>query len=347
MTEQSKVSRDTAHRAPKRNSLFERADAAFGLDNLDPKAVPTNLPAQRAVPKQRKAEPAPQAEAQSQVQPQTAPQQPSFTQAPNSAPVEAPSRVGEQQPKPVRAVTLCGPMMEIDRDHMVDADLIVPEDPVTGLLEEFRIVKRELLADARASDDDLARRILICSPLPGEGKTYCATNLAIALAAERDIEVVLIDADMINPSITRRLGVDAGPGLMDALADKTLKPEELVSPTDIDGLFIMSAGTSSALDAEYLTSARTHEVLDRLTRGAPNRFIIFDTPPALAASPAAELAAHVGQAVLVVRADETSRASLDDASQLLSACPDIKLLLNAAQFSPSGRRFGDYGEREE
>ena len=46
---------------------------------------------------------------------------------------------------------------------------------------------------------------------------------------------------------------------------------------------------------------------------------------------------------VVVRADETSRAALEDAQQLLSACPDIKLLLNATRFSPSGRRFGDYG----
>ncbi|MEM6266956.1 MAG: capsular biosynthesis protein, partial [Pseudomonadota bacterium] len=84
-----------------------------------------------------------------------------------------------------------------------------------------------------------------------------------------------------------------------------------------------------------------------LTVGAPHRFVIFDTPPALAASPVAELAGHVGQAVLVARADETSRAALADAQQLLSACPDIKLLLNAARFSPSGRRFGSYGERDE
>ena len=172
-------------------------------------------------------------------------------------------------------------------------------------------------------------------------------NLAIALAAERDIEVVLVDADVLNPSVTRRLGVEAGLGLMDALVNENIQPEKLVSPTDIDRLFVMPAGTSSALDAEYLTSARTGEVLDRLTQAAPNRFLIFDTPPALAASPAAELAAYVGQALLVVRADETSRAALDDAHQLLSACSDIKLLLNAAQFSPSGRRFGDYYDKGE
>jgi Mrp family chromosome partitioning ATPase len=206
-------------------------------------------------------------------------------------------------------------------------------------------VKRELLADARAGDTALARRILVCSPHPGEGKTYCATNLAIALAAERGLEVLLVDADVVRPSITQRLGIEAEQGLMDALADPAIAPESLVIRTDIDGLFVLPAGTATALDAEYLASARTAEVLARLTEGAPDRIVIFDTPPALAASPAAELAQHVGQALLVVRAYETSRAGLEDAQHLLSACGDIKLLLNAARYSPSGRRFGSYGAR--
>ena len=66
------------------------------------------------------------------------------------------------------------------------------------------------------------------------------------------------------------------------------------------------------------------------------------SPPALAATPAAELAKHAGQALLVARADMTGRAALEDAIDLLSACPDIRLLLNDATFSPSGRRFGTY-----
>ena len=333
MTEHSKINRSSAQRAHKSASLFERADAAFGLDRMGTNAVPKNLPG--AKPAKQQPEPV-----------QAAAPQPA--QAAASAQPDAPTQAPHQPepPKVQPAVQLSGPRMVVERDFLREAGLIVPEDPVTGLLEEFRIVKRELLADARTSRSDAARRVLVCSPHQGEGKTYCAMNLAIALAAERDIEVVLVDADVLNPSVTRRLGVETGPGLMDALADKSLRPEALVSPTDIPNLFVMPAGTSSARDAELLTSARTGEVLDRLTRGAPNRILIFDTPPALAASPAAELAAHVGQALLVVRADETSRAALDDARQLLSACPDIKLLLNAAQFSPSGRRFGDYGERE-
>jgi Mrp family chromosome partitioning ATPase len=313
MTEHSRIT-PPDEPGRERRSLIERAGDAFGLDRLGSAGAPKDLP-----------EP-----------PRQAPEPPATEPARASAPAAA--------ARPRQPVALSGPQQAVDRECLRREGLIVPEDPVTGQLEEFRIVKRELLAEMRGGTDPLARRILVCSPHPGEGKTYCATNLAIALAAERDMEVVLVDADVVKPSVTRRLGIEGGPGLMDVLADPALQPEACVISTDIEGLFVLPAGGSSVRDAEYLTSNRTVEVLDRLTQGAPNRILVFDTPPALAASPAAELAGHVGQALLVVRADETSRAALEDAQQLLSACPDIKLLLNAARYSPSGRRFGDYGK---
>jgi Mrp family chromosome partitioning ATPase len=331
MTDQGKINREGARPA----SLFERADAAFGLD---PRGNGLKLPEVPAVPQPlRRPAPAPAAAPAPQVQPRQA--------APAPQPAPAPAPEPAAPPPPPRAVAFNGPFARIDREHLRDGGLIVPEDPVTGLLEEFRIVKRELLADARTGASPLARRILVCSPHTGEGKTYCATNLAIALAAERGLEVLLVDADVVKPSITDRLGLAAREGLMDALSDPAILPESLVIRTDIDGLFVLPAGTATARDAEYLASNRTADLLDRLTEGAPDRILIFDTPPALAASPAAELAKHVGQALLVVRADETSRAALEDAQQLLSACGDIKLLLNAARYSPSGRRFGSYGAK--
>jgi protein-tyrosine kinase len=333
MTEHSKITRDNAKPA----SLFERADALFGLGAIGPAAVPRNLPQ----PARKITAPPPPRRAVV-TEPVAAPQAPQTAAPPAPQPsLVATAREATPAPQPV---VFSGPFQNVPRDHLRNEGLIVPEAPVTALLEEFRIVKRELLADARSTDDPLARRILVCSPHSGEGKTYCATNLAIALAAERDIEVLLVDADVVRPSVCSRLGIDGGAGLMDALADPAIAPESLVITTDIPGLFVLPAGTSNNLDAEYLASEHTGAVLDRLTRAAPRRVLVFDTPPALAASPAAELAAHVGQAVLVVRADETSRAALEDAQQLLSACADIKLLLNAARYSPSGRRFGTYGE---
>lgn len=252
---------------------------------------------------------------------------------------------GVSQPmrKPLR---FTGQRHPIDRGHLRAQGMIVPEGTVSALLEEFRIVKRQLMANvAELTAKGMgaaAQRILICSPLPGEGKTYTAVNLALAIAAEKECEVLLVDADFAKPSVLSTFGLPGGPGLMDALSDPAIDVADCVLGTDIGGLWVLPAGDATTSDSEFLATARCREVLDSLVFGAPNRIVIFDSPPALAASPAAELAKHAGQAVLVARADRTGQSALEDAVSLLAGCPNIRLLLNAVHFSPSGRRFGAY-----
>lgn len=247
---------------------------------------------------------------------------------------------------PIQPVQFKGPVHKVPRAHLRDLGLIEPEGAVTALLEEFRIVKRQLLFNASQLQQQgmgyAAQRVLICSPHPGEGKTFTAVNLALAIAAEKETEVVLVDADFAKPSVLSSLGLPGGKGLMDALSDPSIDIADCVRGTDISGLWVVPAGSATTSDSEYLSSSRTRQVLDRLIEGAPNRFVIFDSPPALAASPAAELAKYVGQSVVVARADRTGQGSLEDAIRLLAACPNIQLLLNAVHFSPSGRRFGSY-----
>lgn len=344
----------------KESSLFERASGAFGFDPFKAAPIKGKLPvremkrakvrrkgsAEAEVPAAPQAVPAAAPDPVQSAPPVPAGHRMPVAYEPAAAPKEtlpvpvAPSELIVEQD--FGAVALSGKKYKVSRDHLREQGLIVPEGTVTALMEEFRIVKRQILKAAQERGTAKSRRILVCSPHPGEGKTFCATNLAIAMAAERDSEVLLIDGDFAKPSILSTFGLPAGAGFMDCLADRSVQPEDLVMGTDIPGLWILPTGTQTHADSEYLASERTAEVLDRLTIGAPNRMIIFDSPPALAASPAAELAKHVGQAVLVARADKTGQSALEDACQLLSACPDIKLLLNAAQFSPSGRKFGSY-----
>ena len=215
-------------------------------------------------------------------------------------------------------------------------------EKASALAEEFRIVKRQILEAARHGGSGYARRVLVTSPHEDEGKTFCAVNLALSLAAERDLEVVLIDADIGNPSVKELFGLPSRAGLMDVLADPDCAVESHVLKTDIDGLWLLPPGRQTSHASEALASRRTAEMFERLTAQAPNRIVLVDSPPALAASPAAEIAKHVGQTILVARADRTGKTALEDAAQLLSACPDIKLVLNDANFSPSGRRFGSY-----
>ncbi len=259
---------------------------------------------------------------------------------PAAAPVEPvePATVVPQAASKVRA--------QIDRAALRAANYIDPDGPVTGLSEEFRIVKRQLLLAARGGKGleaiEHGERILICSANPNEGKTFCAVNLALSMATEKDNRVLLVDADFAKPSVLARLGIEGGRGLMDALANPDIDVEDLVIETDIAGLSVLPAGAQTNQDTEYLAAARSAAVLDALTRHDPSRIIIFDSPPALAASPASVLALHVGQAVMVVHADVTTDSALRDALSLLSGCEHIQLLLNRTKFSPTGRKFGNY-----
>jgi Mrp family chromosome partitioning ATPase len=340
MTEHSKIPLPPEGKG---KSLFERAEDLFGLDGFAAPPVPQDLsepPAKRASRKGRSVIAEPRAEAEA---PTTAPAPTVELVEPEANAVETEPVVPKPEPE---AIEFAGVPHKIGRRRLAELGLIQPEGKVTALLEEFRIVKRQVLLAARAARRSgggaAAQRVLVCSPLPGEGKTFCATNLALAIAAEKDSEVLLVDADFAKPSVLSTLGLSGGRGLMDALADPSLAVEDCVIATDGRGLFVLPAGHTTTSDSEYLASGRTPEVLDRLTQGAPNRIVIFDSPPALAASPAAEHAKHLGPALVVVRADMTRHSALEDALSLLATCPDIKLLLNAAHFSPSGRRFGTY-----
>ena len=315
-------------------SLFERADGAFGLDKLAKPKVP---PRDEAGPKLAKPVP-PQA------------RKPARDVQHDAADTTQASQPERPEPLPKRkvtarghdAVSFSGDQEEVSREHLRSLGLLDPELGASALVEEFRIVKRQVLATAEAEEGAKARRILVSSPHPGEGKTFCATNLAIALAGERNVEVVLVDADFGKPSVMRNFGLEPRQGLMDVLRDPTACVEDYVVATNIPDLYLLPAGERSGADAEYVASERTWEVLNRLSRGAQNRYIIFDSPPALAASPAAELAKHVGQVLLVARADRTAKASLEDAADLLSGCDDIRLLLNDTTFNATGRSFGRY-----
>ncbi|WP_305096204.1 capsular biosynthesis protein [Croceibacterium aestuarii] len=345
MTEQSKIPLPEAGKGEgeRKKSLFERVDDLFGFGGAP---VPTEL----AQPPQKRgkktAAPVLSAEVAKDTEHTFAEPGPAADLASDRS-VQAKAAPIPAAPTPVEpAVTFAAKPQTLDRNHLRQQGLIEPGGKVTALLEEFRIVKREVLLAARTAQANgggaKAQRVLICSPLPGEGKTFCAANLALAMAAEKDSEVVLVDADFAKPSILSTLGLAGGRGLMDALADPSLRVESFVLATDVPGLYVLPAGNQTNSDSEFLSSKRTAAVLDRLTQGAPNRLLIFDSPPALAASPAAELAKYVGQALVVARADLTGQSALEDALSLLSNCPDIKLLLNAAQYSPSGRRFGTY-----
>jgi protein-tyrosine kinase len=233
----------------------------------------------------------------------------------------------------------------ISRTRLAQAGFIVPDAPVTGLAEEFRLIKRRLLANIDhmgALPAEKRRSVLVCSGQSKEGKSFCAVNLALSLAGEREVEVLLVDGDFTKPDVPALLGIAGGPGLVDALADQNADPEAFVIRTDVAGLSVLTAGRKQNNVPELLASGRTRQVLARLVAADSRRIILFDSPPALMASPATVLAGLVGQALVVVRADQTTEADLRDTIGLLSGCEQVSLMLNGAAFGVSGRKYGSY-----
>ena len=237
-------------------------------------------------------------------------------------------------------------LVKVDRELLRSRGFIVPGAPPTSLSEEFRLIKRQLLLSALGGPGGTAiergQLILICSAHPNEGKTFSSVNLALSMASETEIEVVLVDADVAKPEVLSTLGLPGGPGLMDALAKPTLDVEQLLIHTDIPNLSVLPAGLQTNNDTELLASERTGKLIDRLIENKPRRIILFDSAPALAASPASVLALHVGQCVIVVRADQTTESALRDTMSLLDACPRMQFLLNGVSYSGTNRKFGSY-----
>ncbi len=328
-------------------SLLERAADMFGLD---PAANAPTIDVSQLPPETRKkAKKANPAEA---AEPVAETPQPEILDPVVDAAAAVEAAPAPPKPSPRKDVAKAAPAIvptrqgTVDRARLASRGMIVPGTPVTGISEEYRIVKRELIRNFGGAGNrpilPRGHRVLIASANPGEGKTFSAVNLALSLAVEADHDVLLIDADIAKPSVLEALGLEDGPGLMDALADPHLPLGDCLIQTDIAGLKVMPAGTGHMHDTELLASARTEALFTQLEQGAPGRILIIDSPPVLAASPAAVLAGHVGQTIMVVRADETLESALRDAIGLMGACPHIQLLLNGVKFSPGGRRFGTY-----
>ena len=200
----------------------------------------------------------------------------------------------------------------------------------SAMARAFRKAKRPLMENLLDPGCVAERRglIMVTSALHGEGKTFCALNLALSLAAEIDTEVLLVEADVVRPELMHRLGVHPGHGLLDLLVQPGLALDEVVLATNVPKLSLLAAGTPQALSTEWLASAAMDRLLASLAARAPGRLVVFDGPPMLPSSEARVLASRVGQVVLVVEASHTPRGAVQQALELLQACPLVLPLLN-------------------
>ena len=237
-------------------------------------------------------------------------------------------------------------IVNVDYDGLRKAGLLAPTDQRRHIADEYRLIKRPLLDNASgkgAHSSVDSNIIMVASPLAGDGKTFNCINLALSIAAERDLSVLLVDSDVAKPHISHLFGISDELGLIDLLNDPGLDTEKVLLPTSVTNLSILSAGRRDEHATELLASQRMADVIDELSRDRPDRIVIFDSPPLLATSEARVLASLMGQIVLVVCAGKTPQSAVLEAADSLDRDKPISVLLNQSRSGLIGDGYSGYG----
>lgn len=220
---------------------------------------------------------------------------------------------------------------------------LIPMRTRSAMSEEFRHIKRPLLQNARESGPERRMSlIMVTSALPGEGKTFCAINLAASMAMEIDTSVLLVDADVVRASVLKRLGIAPRKGLLDVLADRALGLDSLVLKTNIPKLSILPAGCYNDRTTELLASDAMDRLLADLASSAHGQVVVFDSPPLLITSEAKVLASHVGQVVMVTESSKTPRRAVEMAFAAVEQCPCVMSVLNKGPQPQGQYGYQDY-----
>ena len=248
-------------------------------------------------------------------------------------------------PKPEGVIdhpTLAQQRIQIDTERFCGLD----DGPVGGVLpylaDEYRRIKRPLLSNAFGKHGQRVKNgnlILITSALPGEGKSFTTTNLALSMATERDRTVLLVDCDVTKSRVTRLAGLGSRKGFVDLLLDESLDVSEVLVKTNFPRLNIIPSGGAHPHINELFASEHMGRILEEIASRYSNRIILFDAPPLLVTPETQILCDHMGQVVMVVAMGVTPKHIVNQALSMVSSeNRPTGLVLNKAS-----RLSGTYG----
>jgi receptor protein-tyrosine kinase len=240
------------------------------------------------------------------------------------------ARVRPAPPPPVPEGAVSHPV-HLNLSRLRHAQIATPDNVSSTTYNEFRAIKRRLLPMARgAAGNTLVNNLfMVTSALPGEGKTFTAMNLAISLAAERNLHVVLVDGDVVRSSLDGYFEGANTRGLTDLLNGRCENISDVMHRcVEVPNLRVIFAGKHDAGSPELLASRRMADICQDLSSRYSDRIVIIDAPPVLAAAEPTALAMHIHHLIMVVAAQQPSRHHVEEALSRVASCRSIMMLFN-------------------
>jgi protein-tyrosine kinase len=224
------------------------------------------------------------------------------------------------------------PVITLDAERRERERLLSPGagGPLGGPYKMLRTQVMRRLAELNANT------LAVMSAFNGDGKTLTAINLAIAIAADLNHTALLIDLDLRNPSIHRRLGFEPKVGIEDCLMEHRPVFQAMVKLAGYDRLTVMPARARVEHSSELIAALRMGELMQELRQRYFNRVLIFDLPPVLLADDALAFSKHVQAGLFVVAEGKTSREGVTRSISLLSRLPIVGTVLNRSRESVGG-----------
>jgi capsular exopolysaccharide synthesis family protein len=189
--------------------------------------------------------------------------------------------------------------------------LITLTKPDSAAAEAFRVLRTNLIF---SSIEKPIHTLLVSSAADADDKSATLANLAVTFA-QSGHKTIIVDSDLRRPSQHTIWGVDNARGLTTMMAEPAQMANPPLVETGIENLLLLPSGPQPAVPADVLTSQRMSEVIGVLK--ARSDYVLFDSPPVLAASDAALLGVKLDGLLLVVRASGTRRDHVQRARQTL------------------------------
>ena len=188
--------------------------------------------------------------------------------------------------------------------------LVTHLKPKSPYSEAYRSLRTQI---QYARSEKPVQTILVSSPGPGEGKSTSVTNLAITMA-QMGSKTILIDSDLRRPVLHSLFDLKRDVGLSNYLVGRA-EIEEVIRPTSVDNLYLISCGILPPNPSELLGSKRMQELIQQLKNEYD--YVLFDSPPLIAVTDAVVMAPWVDGVVLVLRSGKTDRDAAVRAFELL------------------------------
>jgi exopolysaccharide/PEP-CTERM locus tyrosine autokinase len=242
-------------------------------------------------------------------------------------------------PTPVRIAPHVFDASETSLDTAkVDRHVVSITDPHSAAAEQYKRLKARILS---ATAKSLQNVIMITSTDASEGKSLTAVNLAAALANEIDYTVLLVDADLRNPTVHKYLGIDQKRGLTEYLQGK-VKLSEVLVKTGIGRLVVLPAGEPPENASELLSSERMKRLMKELKLRYEDRYIILDTSPLLVTADPLALGSAVDGVLLVLQEGRTSQKAAKQAVSLMKGWNVLGVVFNNVSEYLSKNKYAYY-----